>query len=451
MKSGKYTMDMLNGPLLPKIVQFSVPLILSSCLQLAFNAADVIVVGRFAGEEALAAVGSTTALINLMVNLFIGLSIGANVVMARDWGARSLEDTEKTVHTAVLMSLVSGVLLIAVGLVLARRLLILMDSPEDVIDLSTLYLRIYFCGMPATMAYNFGSALLRAVGDTRRPLYFLAIAGCVNVPLNLFFVIVCKLSVAGVALATVISQVISAGLVLYCLTQMDGPCHLSLHALHIDKGKLAHILRIGLPAGIQSSLFSFSNVLIQSSINAFGSVAMAGSAAAASVEGFIYTSMNAVHQAAVSFTSQNMGAGKTERISRILFCCLGLASAVGLAMGWGAYLFGRPLLGIYSQEAAVITRGMERLAVTCTTYFLCGVMDTLMGVLRGMGYAVMPMLVSLSGACLFRLVWIATVFQWSPELNTLYLSYPVSWALTAAVHAICYVIVRRRMQRKAAG
>lgn len=445
MKKGNYSIDMLSDPLMPKIVKFSVPLILSGCLQLAFNAADVVVVGRFAGGEALAAVGSTTALINLMINLFIGLSIGANVVMARDWGARSLEEAEKTVHTAILMSIASGVLLIVVGLALARRMLAIMGSPEDVIDLSALYLRIYFLGMPATMAYNFGSALLRAIGDTRRPLYFLTVAGCINVPLNLFFVIVCKIGVAGVAIATVISQIVSAVLVLYCLTQMDGPCHLNLRALHIYRDKLLRILRIGLPAGVQSSLFSLSNVIIQSSINAFGSVAMAGSAAAASVEGFIYTSMNAVHQAAVSFTSQNMGAGKTERVGRILLNCMGLVTAVGLVMGWGAYLFGRPLLGIYSSDAAVIERGMERLAVTCTSYFLCGMMDTLMGTLRGMGYSVMPMLVSLSGACLFRIVWITTVFRWSTTLNTLYLSYPVSWALTAAVHALCYFVVRRHM------
>lgn len=448
MKQKQYSIDMLHGALLPKIVLFTVPLILSGCLQLAFNAADVIVVGRFASENALAAVGSTTSLISLLVNLFIGLSIGANVVMAHDLGAGDDDGARKTVHTSILMSLISGFALIAVGLLAARVLLRWMGSPDNVIDLSALYLRIYFIGMPATMLYNFGSALLRATGDTRRPLYYLTISGCINVPLNLFFVIVCKLHVAGVAIATVISQVVSALLVLRCLMRMDGACQLVLQQLHIDPQKLKRILRIGLPAGIQSTLFSISNVMIQSSVNSFGSIVMAGSAASSSIEGFVYTSMNSVHQAAVSFASQNLGAGKLERLNKILFNCLGLVVAVGLIMGWGAYLGGPVLVSIYSNKPEVIARGIERLAIICTTYFLDGILEVLMGMLRGLGYSVLPMLVSLTGICLLRIVWIATIFQRFHTPQVLYLSYPVSWILTSIAHATCLIIILRRLHRQ---
>lgn len=446
MGQKKYEIDMINGPLLPKLILFSLPLMLSGCLQLAFNAADVIVVGRFAGDEALAAVGSTTALVNMLINVFVGLSVGANVIMAHDWGAKAFADVEETVHTSIAMSLFSGVVLIFIGCIFARPLLHLMGSPDNVIDLSTLYLRIYFAGMPLTMVYNFGSALLRALGDTRRPLYYLTAAGCINVPLNLFFVIVCKIGVAGVAIATVISQAVSAVLVVRCLVKMDGACHLNLRALRINRKKLLRILRIGLPAGIQGSLFSLSNVLIQSSINSFGSVAMAGNAAAQSVEGFVYTSMNAVHQAAVSFTSQNFGAGLFRRIDQIAIDCYVLVTGVGLVLGIGAWWFGDFLIGIYSADPAVITAGVARLGITCTTYFLCGLMDTAMGVMRGMGYSVMPMLVSLTGACLFRIVWIHTVFTWTRSLSVLYYSYPVSWLLTFLVHFICFLVVRPRVR-----
>lgn len=334
--SGKsQKIDMCHGPLLPGIIAFSLPLMLSGCLQLLFNAADVIVVGRFAGKESLAAVGSTSALTNLLVNLFIGLSIGANVTVGHTLGSGDEQGTRDNVHTAVTVSLISGLLLIAVGLFFTRPLLVLMGAPYDVLNKAALYLKIIFVGMPATMAYNFGSAILRAAGDTKKPLYFLSAAGVINVILNLFFVIVLHMDVAGVALATIISQTVSAVLILVCLCRMEGPCRLNIRKLYIQPLRLRRMMQIGLPAGIQGSLFSFSNVLIQSSVNSFGSVVVAGSSAGMSIEQFVYISMNAVHQAAVSFTSQNTGAGRPDRINRILFSCLGLVTVIGLVMGIG--------------------------------------------------------------------------------------------------------------------
>ena len=442
--SGKsYRIDMCNGPVLPGIVAFSLPLMLSGCLQLLFNAADVIVVGRFAGNESLAAVGSTSSLTNLLVNLFIGLSIGTNVTVGHTLGSGDEQGTRDNVHTAVTISLISGVVLIGIGMLFTRPLLIWMGAPEDVLDKAALYLKIIFIGMPATMAYNFGSAILRATGDTKRPLYFLSAAGVVNVVLNLFFVIVLHLDVAGVALATILSQCISAVLILLCLCRMEGPCRLNMRKLYIHPKRLRRMMQIGLPAGIQSSLFSFSNVLIQSSINSFGSVVVAGNSAAASIEQFVYISMNAVHQAVVSFTSQNTGAGKPERIHSILFSGLVLVTIVGLIMGLGANLFGVPLLSIYSPDMAVVEAGRTRLLLVCAPYFLCGIMEIVMGIMRGLGYAITPMIVSLSGACLFRIVWLATFFTWVPTQNMLLLSYPVSWVLTTLIHILTYLYARR--------
>ena len=442
--SGKsYRIDMCNGPVLPGIVAFSLPLMLSGCLQLLFNAADVIVVGSFAGNESLAAVGSTSSLTNLLVNLFIGLSIGTNVTVGHTLGSGDEQGTRDNVHTAVTISLISGVVLIGIGMLFTRPLLIWMGAPDDVLDKAALCLKIIFIGMPATMAYNFGSAILRATGDTKRPLYFLSAAGVVNVVLNLFFVIVLHLDVAGVALATILSQCISAVLILLCLCRMEGPCRLNMRKLYIHPKRLRRMMQIGLPAGIQSSLFSFSNVLIQSSINSFGSVVVAGNSAAASIEQFVYISMNAVHQAVVSFTSQNTGAGKPERIHSILFSGLVLVTIVGLIMGLGANLFGVPLLSIYSPDMAVVEAGRTRLLLVCAPYFLCGIMEIVMGIMRGLGYAITPMIVSLSGACLFRIVWLATFFTWVPTQNMLLLSYPVSWVLTTLIHILTYLYARR--------
>ncbi len=443
-----YEMDMCNGPLFGKLVAFAVPLILSGILQLLFNAADIIVVGRFAGSESLAAVGSTSSLINLLVNIFIGLSVGANVLVAQFYGAQKRKDLEETVHTAMLLALFGGAFLIVVGVLLADPLLEMMGTPEDVLPLAALYMKIYFVGMPVTLVYNFGSAILRAVGDTRRPLYFLLTAGIINVVLNLIFVIQFSLGVAGVALATVISQCVSAALIVQCLVRSDAPYRLRRDRLKMTKGKLMLIAKIGLPAGLQGAIFSISNVLIQSSVNSFGSIAMAGNTASANIEGFVYTSMNAVYQTALSFTSQNFGAKKFDRMTKTLLYCLGFVVFVGVVMGDGAVLLGRKLLGIYSSDPEVIQYGMNRLRIISGTYFVCGIMDTMVGGLRGVGYSVIPMLVSLTGACAFRVVWIFTVFAMDRTLQTLYLSYPVSWAITFTAHVVCYVLIRRKLARK---
>lgn len=442
-KGSSYKIDMCNGSVLPKVIAFSLPLMLSSCLQLLFNAADVIVVGRFAGSESLAAVGSTNSLTNLLTNLFIGLSIGANVTVGHTLGSNDTAGTKDNVHTAVTISLISGAALVIIGLLFTKPLLIRMGAPDDVLEKAALYLKIIFIGMPATMAYNFGSAILRATGDTKRPLYFLSAAGVINVILNLFFVIVLHLDVAGVALATIIAQSVSAVLILACLCRIDGPCRLNIRKLYIHKGRLGKMLKIGLPAGIQSCLFSFSNVLIQSSINSFGSVVMAGNSAGASLEQFVYISMNAVHQATVSFTSQNNGARKPERINQILFSSLGLVTVIGLTMGIGVNLFAVPLLSIYSSDPAVIAAGKTRLLWISAPYFLCGIMEVVMGIMRGLGYAITPMIVALSGACLFRVVWIMTAFSWVPTQEMLLVSYPISWILTTFIHVLTYLYARK--------
>lgn len=442
-----YEMDMCNGPLLGKILSYAIPLMLSGILQLLFNAADVIVVGRFAGHESLAAVGSTTALINLLINVFIGLSVGANVLVAQYFGAGKDQDVKDTVHTAVTISLICGVALVVIGAAASKPLLVLMGTPDDVLDKSALYMRIYFVGMPVIMLYNFGAAILRAIGDTERPLLFLILAGVVNVLLNLMFVIVFHMGVAGVALATALSQCISAVLVCRCLMKSSGSYRLELSELGINRRTLKRIARIGLPAGFQGAVFSISNVLVQSSLNSFGSVAMAGSTAAGNLEGFVYNAMNAVYQTNLSFTSQNIGGGKFSRINRILLLCLGVVTAIGLIMGGGFVLMGTRLLGIYSSDPEVIQCGLKRLMMICGPYFICGWMDVLVGSLRGLGYAVMPMLVSLTGACGLRVVWIMTVFQWHHSLETLYLAYPVTWFVTAMAHLCCFLIIRKRFPK----
>jgi len=448
-----YQIDMVNGPLAGKLLLFALPLMLSGLLQLLFNAADVVVVGRYAGKEALAAVGSTSSLINLLVNLFIGFSIGTNVVVARDLGAGKEEDVNRSVHTAVALALLSGVCLTVLGLTLARQLLILTESAPDVIDLATVYLRIYFAGMPFNMLYNFGSAILRAQGDTRRPLYFLSIAGAVNVVLNLFFVIVLHMSVAGVALATIISQAISAVLVLICLMRDQGALHLDLKALRLDKRVIRRICQVGLPAGFQGIVFSLSNVVIQSSINSFGSTAIiAGSAASANIEGFVYTSMNAIYQTNLTFTSQNYGAGQCKRVDRCLILCQAYVVAIGLILGSLVVYFGYPLASIYAPgEEDVIVQAIARLKIISGTYFLCGVMDTMVGSLRGLGYSMVPMVVSMVGACGVRLLWIATIFQIYHTPTMLYISYPVSWSITAAVHVGFFFFIRKHAYAKCNG
>ena len=453
VKKPGYSIDMVNGPLAGKLLLFALPLMLSSLLQLLFNAADVVVVGRYAGKEALAAVGSNGSLINLLVNLFIGFSVGANVVVARDLGAGREEDVGKSVHTSVTLSLISGVVLMAAGTILARQLLVWTASPAEVIGLATVYLRIYFCGMPANMLYNFGAAILRSQGDTRRPLYFLAIAGVTNVGLNLIFVICCHMSVAGVALATIISQYISALLVLQCLIRDKGALRLDLKKLGLDKRVIIRICQVGLPAGFQGIVFSLSNVVIQSSINSFNSTAIvAGSSTSSNIEGFVYTGMNAIYQTCLTFTSQNYGAGKCRRVDRTLLLCLGYVTAIGLALGNLAVFLGPQLASIYAPgEPEVVAQAVLRLQYVCSLYFLCGIMDTMVGVLRGLGYSVVPMVVSMVGACVTRLVWVATIFQVYRSPEVLYLSYPVSWTITLTVHILFFLFIRRHAYAKVQG
>ena len=440
----RYDMDMCNGPLLGKIIVYTLPIMLTGMLQLLYNAADVIVVGRYVGRTALAAVGSTGSFINLLVNLFLGLSIGVSVVVAQGYGAHDYDAISQTVHTAILSAVFAGLFVGVLGFLITRTCLIWMACPEDVIDQATLYLHIYFLGVPGIMLYNFGAGILRAIGDTKRPLLFLSVSGFINVVLNLLFVIKFHMDVAGVALATVISQYVSALLVLLCLYHAEGPYHVNLKKLHIDKTRLVSIIRVGLPAGLQSAVFSISNMLIQSSINMFGSVAMAGNAAASNLDSFIYTGMNSVSQAAMTFTGQNVGAKRYERIRRIGVECVLLALGIGLILGFLVYLKGEVLLSLYNKDPDVIHFGMIRLQVICTTYFLCGIMDSLVGSLRGMGESVLPMVVTVLGACVLRIIWIYTVFQVIPTLPVLYASYPVSWLVTVLAHTICMVIIKKK-------
>ena len=442
---------MTNGPLVGKIVRFAVPLAISGILQLLFNAADIIVVGQFVGPQALAAVGSTSALIQLIVNLFIGLSIGVNVLVARYYGAGQSKDLHETVHTAVLVSLICGVILIFVGIALSRPLLELMGTPEDVVDQAVLYMRIYFAGMPVMMLYNFGSAILRAVGDTQRPLYFLFIAGVINVILNLFFVIVFHMGVEGVAIPTVISQCVSAVLVLLCLMKSEGVYRVDLKKLTIHRDKLWQMTKIGIPAGIQSATFSISNVLIQSSINSFGSIAMAGSTAGGNIEGFVWTAMDAFTQSTLSFTGQNYGAKKFHRITKVVWYNLILVTGVGIVLGVGAYLLGRPLLSIYSSDPEVIAYGLERMLLVCVPYFTCGIMNIFVGAMRGLGSSLTPMVVSIFGVCVLRVVWIYTIFPLDRTFTMLFLSYPVTWVVTTLIEIVCFIVIRKHAIQRAGG
>ena len=443
-KHASRTMDMTQGRLLTQVLVFALPIMLSGILQLLFNAADTIVVGRFAGNEALAAVGSVGSLNNMIISLFIGLSVGANVLVARYTGSRNERAVSDTVHTSVLLSLVGGVLLMAVGVLLARPLLTLMGSPDDVIDLAVLYVRIIFLGMPVQMLYNFCAAILRAVGDTQRPLYYLTIAGVVNVLLNLVFVIALHLSVAGVALATIISQAISAALVTRALLNMEGPTRLFPNRLRIHPGKLREIIRIGLPAGIQSSVFSLSNVVIQSSVNSFGSVVIAGNAASSNIGNFVYQAMNTFQQAITCFAGQNIGARKPRRIVSAMKVCMFWAILFGVTLGLLSCVFGPQMLSLFSTDPAVIAAGMERQVIVCAPYFLCGVMDVMTGALRGIGYSLLPMIVSILGACAFRLFWVFTIFAAYPTLTCLMLSYPVSWLLTFSVLLVIFLVLWKR-------
>ena len=447
--SKKYEMDMTTGVIMPKVITFALPLMAASVLQLLFNAADIVVVGRFVSPQAMAAVGSTGSLVNLIIQLFVGFSIGVNVCVGKYYAAKRQEDMSDTIHTSILVSVIFGAILCVAGLFLARPMLELMGSPADVIEDSVLYLRIYFLGMPLIMLYDFAAAILRAVGDTKRPLYFQMIAGVINVILNLFFVLVVGIGVAGVAIATTVSQGFSGIALLITLMREKGALHLDLRKLHVNWKLLRSIMEIGLPAGLQSTVFSLSNVVIQSSINSFGSVAMAGATAAQNIESFVYASMNSIYQTNLSFTAQNLGARKYSRINRILKDCLIAVVLIGLVMGIGAVMLDPWLLRFFTTDAEVIRYGRERLLVVCGPYFLCGIMDVMVGSLRGLGYSVIPMFVSLIGACGLRIIFILTLFRlpYFHSLNWLYMSYPITWIITFTAHFITFLRGRRKFPK----
>lgn len=447
----KSQMDMLHGPLLRNIIFYTVPIILTSLLQLLFNAADLVIVGQYRGSVSVAAVGATGSLTGLIVNLFIGLSVGAGVVVAHARGAREAEVVHRAVHTAIPAALICGVVLTVVGVIFAGTFLEWMGTPTDVLPKSTIYMQIYFSGMTFTMLYNFCASILRALGDTKSPLLYLSFAGVVNVGLNVLFVTQLGMDVDGVALATAISQAISAVLVLSALMWRKDESRLQLSKMRFYKPQLLKMLRIGLPAGIQSSLFSISNVAIQSSVNSFEKIVMSGNAASQNIEGFVYASMNAYHQTAVNFVGQNVGAHQYKRVKKILWCCLGCVLVTGLGLSLLIYAFGNPLLSIYITDSAeALSYGMLRMTWLLLPYFLCGLMDVSTGALRGMGASTVPMIISILGVCAFRVGWVATVFQ-IPQYHTpesLYLSYPISWVLTFIAQMIAFWIVYRRQTQR---
>ena len=443
---------MLEGPLFPNIIRFAIPVILTSVLQLLFNAADLIVVGRFCGSVSVAAVGATGAIINLMINFFIGLSIGVGVTVAHGLGSHEDNVVHCTVHTALPTALLSGAFLTVVGVSYSETFLTMMGTPENVLPLSAVYMRIIFCGIIFNMVYNFCAAILRAAGDAKSPLIFLLFAGTLNVILNVVFVTQFHMNVAGVALATIITQGLSAVLVVIALMRRTDACKLYLHKIRFHKAQLEKILRIGLPAGIQSALFSISNVLIQSSVNSFGDVFMSGNAASSNIEGFVYVCLNAFQQSAVNFAGQNAGARQYRRVRQTLWICLGCVTVVGLVLGSLAYAFGPKLLSIYITDSPeAISYGLIRMAYICLPYFICGLMDVTTGALRGIGASFVPMLISILGVCGLRIVWIYTIFQ-IPEFHTpqcLFFSYTVSWIVTFIAQLIAFFVVYRR-QAKAA-
>ncbi len=445
--------DLCEGPLLQKIITYTIPIILTGILQLLFNAADLVVVGRFCGSVSVGAVGATGSIINLLVNLFIGLSVGAGVTTAHALGAGRADEVHRIIHTAIPTALIGGIVLTFVGIFGAESFLRLMGTPDDVIGLSTIYMQTYFCGITVSMLYNFGASILRAAGDTRSPLYFLTAAGVVNVILNLIFVIGFRMDVAGVGLATAISQMLSAALVLIALMRREDACRLVLRELRIYPAQLWRIVRIGLPAGIQGSLFSISNVIIQSSINSFGSVVISGNAAAGNIEGFVYTTMNAFHQTAINFTGQNYGAGKFDRIRKIQRITLLSVFTAGVVLGLLVVLLAKPLLGVYIPDSpAAIGYGVLRLQWICIPYFLCGLMDVMTGMIRGMNSSLAPMIITVLGVCGFRIFWIYTVFRIPAyhSLESLYISYTISWTITFLVQLLVFHLICSKRERTAA-
>ncbi len=448
MLTRQSTLDATRGPIFSKFLLFAFPIMIMNLLQLLFNAADMIVVGRFAGSDALAAVGATAPLINLIVNLFMGLSVGTSVVVAQDRGAGQPDAIRRSVHTSISISIVAGLFVMVLGLVLCQPLLHLMGTPENIIAQSTRYMRIFFLGIPASMVYNFGAGILRAIGDSRRPMYYLVIAGTVNVLLNLWFVVGFGMAVTGVAWATTISQYLSMVLILICLVRSEDPIRLHPAQLRIDRDKTIQIVKIGLPAGLQGLLFSISNVLIQSAVNSFGSTLVAASSTSGNIEGFVGTAMNAYNNAAITFTGQNMGARKYDRIDAVAKVTTVLVFVTWVLLGGFVVLAGRPLLGLYTSDPEVIRLGMIRMTVLMAAYFSCGIMNVFPGLSRGMGYSVMPMISTLTGACLLRIVWLYTFFAWYPTVFTLFLCYPITWTLAGIGQVGVFLYARKQIRRR---
>lgn len=439
-------MDMCNGPLFKSKLIFAMPIMAMNFLQLLFNAADMVIAGQFSGKAALAAVGATGSLINLIVNFFMGLSVGTSVIVAQEYGANKPDDISRSVHTSLYISVISGLIVMAIGLILCEPMLILMGTPEDILPLSVLYMKIYFLGIPASMVYNFGAAILRAIGDSRRPMYFLVLSGVVNVILNLFFVVVLHMGVDGLAWATNISQYLAMALTLIYLIRSDGAIRFEPQKLRIDGEKLKRIVKIGLPAGLQSLLFSISNVLIQSAVNSFGSAMVAASSAASNIEGFVGTAMNAYYNAAITFAGQNMGAKKYDRIDTVAKVCTALIFATWFILSGLTMLFARPLLSIYTSDANIIDLGVLRINVMMIAYFTCGVMNVFPGITRGMGFSVLPMICTLVGACLMRIVWLWTFFAWHPTVLMLFACYPITWALAGIGQVATFFYARRKVR-----
>lgn len=447
MKS-RYSLDMTCGPFLKKIMIFSVPLILTGVLQLAYNTADIIVVGRFVSKEALAAVGSTGSLINLFVNVFLGLSMGSGVMVARYIGARDDKRVSDCVHTAMLLGVFCGILIGIIGFFFSGEMLKLMQVPDDVLDLATLYLKVYFLGSPGLLTYNFGASVVRATGDTKRPLVILALSGLVNVILNVVLIVVFNFGVEGVAIATIVSQYLSAIMIVAYLFSVNNSCRLDIRKFRVEKSELKQILRLGLPAGVQSSLFSISNVIIQSSVNSFGSVAMAGIAAGSNYDSYIFTGTNAISQTAMTFTSQNIGAKKFENIGKIYRYCITFASAIGISMGIVGLIFSEQITGFFSEDAGVIQIGADRMRLVMPFYFFCSLMDVTASQIRGMGKSVEPMIISLIGACGLRILWVFFILPLDRTLVNLYWSYPVSWAVTFFAQFIMFFILKNKIVKK---
>jgi len=446
--SKNYEINFTQGKLFPALWSFAIPVILSGILQLLYNAADIIVVGRFAGEESLAAVGSTSSMINLLVNLFMGLALGANVLISRGYGSGNDKLLHRAVHTTILVAFCGGILFGTIGFIFSRPILEWMGSPDDVIEKSTLYVKIYFAGLPALSLFNFGNAILRAVGDTRRPLFALMISGIINVILNLILVIVFHMDVAGVAIATVTSEIFSAIYVLLCLIRTDRPYRLILKKLRIYKAELSQLLQVGLPSGVQSSLFSLSNVLIQSTINSFGTLAIAGSAAAGNIEGFVYTAMNSMQTTVLTASAQNLSVKNFDRIRKGMYSCLLLVCLIGIPLSALTILFAKPLVSIYTDDLGAIDYGIRRLYWVCLPYCICGMMDVLSGVLRGLAHSFLPMVVSLLGSCVFRIFWIFCILDFNRTWEMLFLAYPISWTITSIAHYISIRILLPRLERR---